>query len=193
MRKVYIKSQLADNKYALMGLLKEADISRATTIGFNIISRALFNIRINNWSICWLTVMLVVLLPHPAKTDPWFWTQTHCSRLKGFFLRGGTRVADTTRGSGMGYGIIKSISHSREASPHLSWGSEIAQVTSSTPISHTHDPHPPAAPEPHRSSTPPGPWAVFTLFVCQRWSDSSLNLSCHLTPLAPSSSYCRAG
>lgn len=50
-------------------------------------------------------------------------------------------MADTTRGSGMGYGIMKSTSHSGGASPHLSRGSQIAQVTSA-PVLHTHDPRP---------------------------------------------------
>lgn len=52
------------------------------------------------------------------------------SLLRALGLPGGARVADTTRGNGMGYGIMKSAAHSGGASPHLSWGSQIARVTS---------------------------------------------------------------
>lgn len=67
----------------------------------------------------------------------------------------------------MGYGIIKSTSPSREASPHLSQGSQIAQVTSRS-LLHTHDPHPRCAQTAAQLlSSPPGaPGCVqFSLFL----------------------------
>lgn len=74
-------------------------------------------------------------------------------------------MADTTRGSGMGYGIMKSTSRSQEASPHLSWGSQIAQVTSRR--NSTHMIHTPTVPKPHCSYPPPGPcsYMQFVLYL----------------------------
>lgn len=80
---------------------------------------------------------------------------------------GGAGVADTTRGSGMGYGIMKYTSHSRGASPHLSWGSQIAQVTK-PPLSYfTHMIRTPAVPKPHHSQPPSGPcsYVQFVLYL----------------------------
>lgn len=80
-------------------------------------------------------------------------------------------MADTTRGSGMGYGIMKSTSHSQGASPHLSWGSQIAQVTGRPDF--THMIHTPAVPEPHRSYPPPGPCS-HTQFVLYLFADAGV-------------------
>lgn len=82
---------------------------------------------------------------------------------RGFW--GGAGVADTTRGSGMGYGIMKYTSHSQRASPHLSWGSQIAQVTK--PPYFTHTIHTPAMPKPHHRYAPPRPWSYvqFVLYL----------------------------
>lgn len=89
--------------------------------------------------------------------------------------RGGACMADTTGGSAMGYRIMKYTSLSR-ASPHLSWGSQISQVTA-----------PPLLTIPSSSrgaALQRAPAAVCTSVVRWSRSDSSQNPSCCSAPLA---------
>lgn len=127
------------------------------------------------------TALLVVLLIYPTNT----WsvslnTDTSLLQAQGSAGRG-QGVADTTGGSARGYRIMKYTLHSRRASPHLSWGSQISQVT---------EPPPTWCTVIHTSTTQPSSTrslqlcAVYTLLVCQSWSDSGPNLSCHPAPLA---------
>ncbi len=88
------------------------------------------------------TILFVDLLLLPAKKkSSSLNTDTSLLWGGGAFEVGVGGVADTTRGSGMGYGIMKYTSHPRGASLHLSWGSQIAQVTE-PPYFTQQDPHP---------------------------------------------------
>lgn len=149
-----------------MASFKEPDITRAIMTGFSIILWALFHNRINNWSICRLLPLYCLLFCfyiQPRKTHESKHRHITAPGSRGFL--GGAGVADKTRGSGMGYGIMKYTSHSRGASPHLSWGSQIAQVTK--PPYFTHMIHTPAVAKPHHSYPPPGPcsYAQFVLYL----------------------------
>lgn len=83
---------------------------------------------------------------------------------------------------------MKSTSRSQEASPHLSWGSQIAQVTSRR--NSTHMIHTPTVPKPHCSYPPPGPcsYMQFVLYLFAEagvtaawiWAAILLPLALHL-------------
>lgn len=106
------------------------------------------------------------------------------SGSRGF--RGGAGVADTTRGTGMGYGIMKSTSHSRGASPHLSWGSQIAQVTEPP----RHDPHTRCAPNHTTATLHQNPAAMCSLyFIClPRFGVTAPRIWAAISPSHPPSS-----
>lgn len=84
--------------------------------------------------------------------------------------RGGVWGADTTGGGAMGYRIMKYTLHSPGASPHLSWGSQMSQVT---------QPPPPKQNDPplQVSAAQRGPAATCTPVVSRCWSDSTLKLN----------------
>lgn len=127
------------------------------------------------------TVLLVVLLIYPTNTQS-VSLSTDKSPLQAQGSPGrGQGVADTTGGSARGYRIMKYTLHSQRASPHLSWGSQISQVTKPPPPStwrtviHTSTTHP-------SSTSSLQLCAVYTFCVSElEWQQSESELpSCSL-------------
>lgn len=147
--------------------------------GLSIILCPYFHNRINKWQFCRPLHLCYFPVLHLCSVNKRFISlnmDISLPEARGAF-REGLAVADTTGGSAMGYTIMKYTLRSRGASPHLSWGSQISQVTKPSPcLTRLLQPN-------HQLSFTQTlqPCAGPTLLVC--WSDSSLNLSCHFALL----------
>lgn len=135
-----------------------------------------------------ITLLCVLLLLCPAKTGPQV-SKTHlCFGFKRFLGRGTGGRHNKRKWYGIWDNEIYLTLPRGIASPILGLTNS---SSNQSPQLHTHDPHTHCAQTTLQlpSTRTLQLYAVCTLFVCWSWSDSSLNLSCHLAPPRSSSSY----